>query len=453
MKTHERLAKLLVDRGALDLAEAHRRLASQPLQLVLGPEAASSETMQIAALLAADTGRRAFPAGVRTILVADGPGLAAWTSGRTLEGSLLELDARRTDTIDDLPTVVIGNPVIETLPQIAVRAVARGWAGGAVDLRRQPPDWRPGTLGAATAAAVAVSEIFGAVHGLSPRAGRRAVGLSAWMHGRPWTASESVGPPLAELPGALWLLGLGHLGQAYAWILRALPFAEASDVEVVLQDFDLIEDENFATQLLSDRHEVGRRKTRVVADALELRGMRTRLVERRFDGHQHRQANEPTCALIGLDDDEPRRLLSGAGWRQVVNAGLGGRADNFTQIVVRRVGRDSQQVFAETDEDDHAARLLENVPAYRALADADACGAVLAAGRAVGTSFVGAVAAVMAFAELLRPLHQGAVNGTWQANLRSLDAVSAHVHAGTPHDAPDVAVSARALAELDGETG
>lgn len=42
------------------------------------------------------------------------------------------------------------------------------------------------------------------------------------------------------LPSELWLVGLGHLGHAYAWSLCMLPFEQPGDVLIQLQDTDVV---------------------------------------------------------------------------------------------------------------------------------------------------------------------------------------------------------------------
>ena len=448
MTRHDRIAKLLVDTGrAVDIPTATAVLAQTPLQLVLGTQVAESETLQVAALLAADVGRRAFPAGVVAVVAADGDGLTNWTTGIRLRDALSALDVGIADSAArDLPTIILGNGDAANVDAVSVRAIPRGWSGGAVPARGSVPAWRPGTLGGATAAAIAVSEVFGAVHGVSPRAGRRRVGVSTWAPLVNWEDDEAVGPPLERLPASLWLLGLGHLGQAYGWLVRALPYADTSAARVGLQDFDIVSDENFATQVLSDQRNVGQPKPRVVAAALDAVGIRTTIVERAFDRHQRRQHDEPSTALIGLHDDTTRTLLSDVGWSQVINVGLGSRADSFTQILLQRVGPDNaRRLFGEQPDDEHVARLLHEVAAYRQLAETDQCGAVVAAGRAVGTAFVGAVAAAMALGEVLRPLHGGPASATWQVNLQSPQDGTAHM---TPFDTKDVPRDFCAACEL-----
>ena len=51
---------------------------------------------------------------------------------------------------------------------------------------------------------------------------------------------------LVLLAGGLWLIGLGNLGQAYAWLLACLPYP-ARVAEIMLQDFDTLADSNDST--------------------------------------------------------------------------------------------------------------------------------------------------------------------------------------------------------------
>ncbi len=74
------------------------------------------------------------------------------------------------------------------------------------------------------AGGIAVSECFQHCGG-SVEAGRREAGLSLWAPNTPWMEPAAAGPPLEYLPDRLWLLGLGHLGQANAWTLGMLPYA------------------------------------------------------------------------------------------------------------------------------------------------------------------------------------------------------------------------------------
>ena len=83
------------------------------------------------------------------------------------------------------------------------------------------------------AAALAVNEAFLYVSGHAGVAGRRTVGLSLWdpAPACDWLGDAVTEPALSLLPARLWLIGLGHLGQAYLWALGLLPFADAARPE------------------------------------------------------------------------------------------------------------------------------------------------------------------------------------------------------------------------------
>jgi len=83
----------------------------------------------------------------------------------------------------------------------------------------------------------------------------------------------------------LWIIGLGHLGQAYLWTLGLLPYAQPEDVQLVLQDFDTLVDANDSTSLLTTRTLLGEKKTRAMARWCEGRGFQTALQERHFRGN------------------------------------------------------------------------------------------------------------------------------------------------------------------------
>ena len=82
---------------------------------------------------------------------------------------------------------------------------------------------------------------------------------------------DASAPELSYLPSRLWLIGLGHLGQAYLWGLGLLPYAADAKVELLLQDVDVITPSTESTSILSDRTMLGDKKTRVTAKWAERR--------------------------------------------------------------------------------------------------------------------------------------------------------------------------------------
>src|SRR6266436_6482390 len=148
-------------------------------------------------------------------------------------------------------------------------------------------------LAPAVATAVCAAEAFAFHAGDHPMAGRRATGLSLWRPGADWQAADPSEPALTYLPSRLWLIGLGNLGQAFAWLLAWLPYKNRSEVELVLQDFDRIAESNDSTSLLSTLESIGRKKTRAIGAWLESIGFSTALEERRFGEWTQRAMHEP----------------------------------------------------------------------------------------------------------------------------------------------------------------
>ena len=140
----------------------------------------------------------------------------------------------------------------------------------------------------------------------------------------------------------------------------------------------------------------------------ERRGFSTAIHERRFGSGFCRQDDEPAIAFCGLDNALGRRALDEAGFQLVVEAGLGRGYQDFRTLRLHTLPatRSAAQIWPPVAE---PARAAES-PAYTKLVDAgvlDRCGMTLLAGKAVGAPFVGAVAASLAVAEVLRLLHGG----------------------------------------------
>ena len=95
-------------------------------------------------------------------------------------------------------------------------------------------------------------------------------------------ALEGLGSEPPQLGGVLglWIIGLGNLGQAFAWLLGCLPYPASPPPLLVLQDFDRVTPANESTSLLTSPRDVRCKKTRLVADWLDRRGFETVIEER-----------------------------------------------------------------------------------------------------------------------------------------------------------------------------
>jgi len=186
------------------------------------------------------------------------------------------------------------------------------------------------------AASLAVSELFLSFGDISIEAGRRVLAMSLWAPGTDIRDASALGLPVEYLPKSLWVLGLGHLGNAYLWSLGTLPYADPANVTFFLNDYDAVEDENVETCILSRPNDAPGLKTRVCDAWLARRGFRTRLMERAFDGSFRRRRTEPAIdpalALCGFDSNPVRRDLETAGFARVVECGLGSTVSNFDTL-------------------------------------------------------------------------------------------------------------------------
>ena len=250
------------------------------------------------------------------------------------------------------------------------------------------------------------------------------MGLSLWHPEREadWLQSDQSEPVLTYLPSRLWLIGLGHLGQAYLWGLSLLPYKEPADMVLVLQDIDIITKSTESTSILTDSAMIGQKKTRAMAAWAEQRGFATALHERMFAPDFKRQADEPTVALCGLDNALGRRALDQVGFDFVVEAGLGRGHRNFRTMRLHILP--GRRAAADIWKQSSQGEKVEDRPAYAKLVEdgvLDRCGMTLLANKAVGAPFVGSIAATLALSEVLRLLHGGAIYQLIDVDLLGLD--------------------------------
>jgi hypothetical protein len=396
-----RTVKIALDTGeAATPEEAERIFAGYKLQVVVGPDVADNAVLQAALLTAVNCASRTLLGGV-TVVGASGSlqvrlppfeGVASAVEG--LGGQLRsEVDLRT-------PTLTIGDVRVDNLEKLAIRATFEGWAGGVAPAKAgRLAESGNCTPAGVLAGALGVSEIFQRLRG-NPFACRRQMGLNLWRPERGWRDGEA-GAVLDRLPSAIWLVGIGNLGQAYLWTLGLLPYGDEA-ASLVLQDFDVLAESNLSTSLLTTRDLLGQKKTRVIAAWAESRGFRTTLVERGFGPDFRVSDREPAVALIGVDNALARQGIESVGFERIIEAGLGKGPRDFLGIDLHTfpASKPAADVWSETEIGD--VEIAQ--PAYRAILEAtgDPCGTVKLAGRSVGAPFVGAVAGSMVVAELLR---------------------------------------------------
>jgi hypothetical protein len=407
-RTHLLLAHLgLIE----DLGNANRWLAQNHVHIAVGSDACRSTSAQAAVMTAVTLAARA---SLRVHVSLEEPD-AEVTSGH-LRGLRIADALRRLGATDNRATLgahclLIGAATAPDNGSTArLQVTWKGWTAALRPAGTRLADDEDNILAAIAAAALSISEIF---HGLlgNLEAGWRDVTLSLWD---PTTTDplRADGPPLQYLPAQWLIVGLGHLGQAAAWCLSHLPYADDSG-ELWLVDDDVASRSNVSTGVLTDPAAAiaGTRKTRLVESCLNQAGRVTRLWEARLPASYRYEVGHPQLALIGVDNAQTRLSLSQVGWPLCIDAGLGSTPSSFSSFGIHVFPGKKNSADIEAWRETAARIQPSKLPrAFERLVEkevTDQCGAVVLAGRVVAAAFVGVLASCFAIAEPLRSIHGG----------------------------------------------
>ncbi len=390
-----RLAKILVDSEGLSFDEAQARLEARTLEIIVGKDAVSPAA-HAAVLTAVSVGRRTFVGGVRVKGALDQPlNSALPLSARTLGGAAVMVGASQFEGAPSRTIcIAIDNHDSESW---SVAAWWDGWRAGTAEVGAAISGAADNPLVGIAAGALAVGVAFQTERG-SDVGSRSEVDL--WPNERPGGA-----PVFSEvfLPGALWLIGLGNLGQAYLWALSALPYVDPGTVSLVLQDRDEVTVENWGTSVLVQDENYGSLKTKVGERWGESKGFDVRRIDRRLVAGDRLDDDDPRVALSGVDKIEVRTLMANIGFDCIVDAGLGRTAADFDRYRVsvfdrtRPIDKHFAGVRDKTIEEQ-----IPNGNAYRLLeAEVGRCGTTEIAGASVAAPYVSAIAAAVAVSRLI----------------------------------------------------
>ena len=420
--TLHRTAKLALDTGeATTVEEAERIFAGYRMQILIGADVADSAVLQAAALTAVNCAARTFLGGV-TVVGGTGSMRVTLPPFDQFAAAIEALGGRFARfATPALPTLVIGDAQTQGIEPLAVRATSVGWSGGVIPASHPSPSEASVafTPAGVLAGALGVSEVFQRLRSGNPMACRRAVGLNLWRPEQNWLTGET-GVEVERLPSSVWLVGLGNLGQAYLWTLGLLPYGKEG-AKLVLQDVDVLTKSNMSTSLLTTQDVLGCRKTRAMGAWAEARGFKTAIMERSFGPNFRVGPREPAVALMGVDKALPRQTVEDVGFDRVIESGLGKGPQDFLGIDFHTfpASKSAREIWYDPEEDE--ADISQ--PAYREMLErtGDRCGTVRLAGRSIGAPFVGAVAASMVIAELLRLVMGGPRYEMISCHLRELE--------------------------------
>lgn len=385
-----RIAKILVDSQGITFDQAEARLRALTLEVVVGPEAVSPAA-HAAVLTAVSVASRTFVGGVRVTGAIGGPVNSALPlrAGSIAEAATM-VGASLFDGLPSRKIIVATSSVSNQSWSVSPSWV--GWRAGTAMPGEAHWDAGENPLPGIAAGALAVGAAFDAERGNCGYIGDE---VNLWPVG----PGEMV-PPFADvfLPAALWLIGVGNLGQAYLWTLGALPYSDPADVSVVLQDHDKVTEENWATSVLVKGENYGLLKTRIAERWALEKGFDVRRIDRRLLAGDRLDSDDPRLALSGVDKVEPRRLMAGVGFDGIVDGGLGRTSSDFDRyrITVFDRIRPIDRHFIGQDDNRVAGDILAG-EAYRRLeAEIGACGTAEIGGASVAVPYVSALAAAVA---------------------------------------------------------
>ena len=419
-----RLALGIIEKNGCSYSDALKILGSFKLYVKCGEAIRRSISLQAALLTVVNTGKRAFLGGVNVAMPDDVASIIQWPFSGTLNAAVTDLGAAIVSEAEIGNNFSIHLGLQASIDDNSIEVICNGWVGGisnGIDKANlnQDVDF---ALGGVLGGAIAVSAVFMRQTHINPSACDNSTGISLWRPDLIWTSKETQGPQLKYLPKKAWLLGLGHLGQAYSWTLGLMPYSKPEDFKPLLQDFDRITDGNYSAGLLTDKQSTKPRKTRHCAKWLEAFGFEVTITERKYDSNTVRTNEEPYLALCGFDNAKSRLPLEGSGFDLVVESAIGNGVSDFDSIITHTfpgANKKPSDIWVDETDDKINQVLLD---AMQKEVKKEECGVLVTnlASKAMSASFVGAVASALVISEVLRALHGGVRFESIVVRLRSL---------------------------------
>lgn len=405
----------LAEEGMAGYKKIDKMFHDFKLEVLCGRSLETSIAQQAALVTAINTGQRCFLGGVTVVLESNcwcilppWLGKPVSTVVSLLGGHVLAKPSLKKYVLS------IGCPISV---EFGFELVCNDWTGG-VAVIGEPINLTGSQvfpLGGVFAASLGVGLALLHAMGIEPTVFHRASGMNLW---RPdeienWYHDSILAPSPVNFADNLWLLGLGHLGQAYSWILSMMPFAHAKELNVLLQDFEKVVPANYSAGLLSFPEKVGKMKTRVTAEWLEGCGISTKIVEAKYTSSFKREESQPRILIAGLDTLESRKSLRIEDYSLILDVGIGANPDGFDLIRLQNFsfnGMPPKELWS------NVVQQIDMPATRRFTQNLKGCGFV----KGIAVSFVGAASACVAVAEVLRAFNKGVKTSHQYLSLRDV---------------------------------
>jgi hypothetical protein len=377
--------KLAMDEGLVDsYEEAQALFSSFRLRIVVQPGFTAVHAAEAAVLTLLNSAPKTFLGGVDLVGPTDELCTRAWFAGLTLGEVAQDLGVTIGAVVGEVPTIYVGGDMPET------NTFCLGISLQREGFTLSPDRCEMGTSdcfveAGVAAAGAALNEAFQHVYRKSPVAGQRQIC---------WKFPD--GGRVAPL-SSVWLIGLGHLGQAFLWT-AVLAGGNYLPQTIRLSDFDKVSRSSLSTSLLVKAKDIGREKVTVVAEQLELLGVRVERDNQRLELNSAIVQSAQELVVVAVDNVALRRSLDLLRAKRLLEGGIGDGADAFTRIQLHAFPgpRKARDVWA--GDDARAARAVDiSKPAYQSLVaeSGNQCGVTMIAGRSIATPFVGAFAGAL----------------------------------------------------------
>lgn len=399
IETLNRTMKLALDDGSAgSVEEAERMFGSFHVQVIVGSEVAANRALQAALLTLLNAAPRTFLGEVTVTGHVDFEFGIGWHTGLSLRDVATHYRTRCTSAASTKPSIFVGQlSGIKTGYPFALHlsCTDTGFLLSPDAAQATPPS---ASVGAGVAAAgAALNECFQHLYFRRPWAGLREVDFSL-----PGTTNG-----LAVRPRSIWVIGLGHLGQALLWTYGLDADGKTALPLLRLQDYDRVTRSSLSTGLLTQPDDVGRLKVDVAAEAMEVLGFACDPIPNSVDLERQQHSDAEIC-IVAVDSIGFRRKLDRMNGPRIVEAGIGDGIEGFTKAQLHVLpGRRAAADIWQGDDARATRRISIAAPAYQDLLrkTTDECGTTQLAGRSIATPFIGAfVGATMHSVAMGRPL-------------------------------------------------